>query len=557
MILQQLYKDAPRILAALTDEPTTPMYDNVPVQWQVELTADGRFIGVVNRGEKGGARHLIPYNYTRAVDTTPNLLVDTADYALGVKDKNAVKKHAAFRELLERCAAETGDPAVKTVAAFLASGGVPENELSADLEGKQRVTFLVNGKWPTDSPAVKQWWDDETRAKCKGVTKPTGICAITGDVGPVERILPGSVRVGGESAPLISVNEAAGNSYGFAQALNGAVSRDAAERFTKALSALMRGEKTHVTLADTTYVFWTQDGEDKYTYDGLTDPNAAFVEKLFDSAQNPSQTPTAKAPTGFYGLALTGNKTRVVFRDWLQTTVPDAHASLRRWFQAMKIVDYDGATFKYFPVYKLAACLYQKDRKILKSDAPGLIRAALRGDALPGEMLGRAVARCRIEHRVTPARAAFLKLARTITHEEDAKRMTKWDETRTDPAYRCGGLLALLESIQYQAQGQINSTLIDRFFSAAAVTPERIFTMLVRKAEAAHLPKIRRTKGWGAYNRLKDDIGKLAPDPFPERHTLEQQADFLLGYYHKRADDRAKIQAAIAAKLDKATQGDK
>ena len=102
MILQQLYEDSEAILQ---DCPTPPMYDNILVQWEVQLTADGKLKGdgFVNLGEKGGSRHCVPYNYgPTGTAWVPNLLMDTADYALGPiaapQDENAGPKHQAFSQ---------------------------------------------------------------------------------------------------------------------------------------------------------------------------------------------------------------------------------------------------------------------------------------------------------------------------------------------------------------------------------------------------------------------------------------------------------------------------
>ena len=126
--------------------------------------------------------------------------------------------------------------------------------------------------------------------------------------------------------------------------------------------------------------------------------------------------------------------------------------------------------------------------------------------------------------------------------------MAALNETSTDSAYVYGRLLALLEDIQYQAQGKLNNTIIDRFFSAATATPAPIITLLIRNAEKAHLPKIRRARGNGAYVALKDKIGHLnaliASNPYRKSLDLEEQSRFLLGYYLQRADTRARITSA-------------
>ena len=557
MILQQLYADSEAILQ---DSPTPPMYDNILVQWEVQLTPDGKLkgdsqahgSGFVNLGDKGGSRHLVPYNYGRAVDIVPNLLVDTADYALGVLDKNADKKHQAFLALVRQCFQVTQNPLVQAVLRFLESGGVPAELLPPDLKTKDRIMFTVNGDEPSRQQSVKDFWRELTEHECKGKEKPRGICLITGKNGFVERILPCEVRVDRESAPLISVNEAAGSSYGFEQALNGAVSLRAAEGFTKALNALMRNPATRLNVGDVTYVFWRRSGPDTEATEVLMQPaeGSEIVKRLLNTPYRPKERVTDKAadklPEKFYALALSGNKTRVVFRDWLAMDDWQIKENLKGWLLAQRIVSPDGdPSPHYFSVFRLAATLYRESKEVLKADTPALVRAALRGDPIPRRMLAAVIGRCCIERRVTHAQAALLKLARTLHDQEKATLMAtpdNMDHFSDNPAYVCGRLMAVLESLQYAALGSVNSNVIDRYFSAAAAEPSRILLgILLPQAQKAYLGKLRRQKP-GLCFYYEDKIRSLTTylnPAMPKKLTLEAQADFLLGFYHQKAADTA------------------
>jgi CRISPR-associated protein Csd1 len=573
MILQQLFADSEAILQ---DSPTPPMYDNILVQWGVQLTADGKLkgSGFVNLGDKGGSRHLIPYNYGRAVDIVPNLLVDTADYALGVLDKNAVKKHQAFLALVRQCAQATQDPLVQAVLRFLEGGGVPAELLHKELKTKDRILFTVNGDEPSNQQAVKDFWRELTEHECKGREKPRGRCLITGEDGFVERILPCEVRVDRESAPLISVNEAAGNSYGFEQALNGAVSLRAAEGFTKALNALMRNPATRLNVGDVTYVFWRRSGPDTEASEVLNRPDegSEIVKRLLNTPYRPKEKITDKSadaqPEKFYALALSGNKTRVVFRDWMAIDDWQIKENLKTWLLAQRIVSPDGDTNSkphYFSVFQLSAALYRESKEVLKADAPALVRTALHGDPIPRRMLAAVIGRCGIERRVTHARAALLKLVLTHHDQEKATLMENpdnMDRFNDNAPYVCGRLLAVLESLQYAALGPVNSNVIDRYFSAAAAEPKRILLgILLPQAEKAYLAKLRRQKP-GLYftygERIRSLTSQLIPadalgiSTLPKRLSLEQQADFLLGFYHQKAADTAAKNDNIEKKAKKA-----
>jgi CRISPR-associated protein Csd1 len=101
----------------------------------------------------------------------------------------------------------------------------------------------------------------------------------------------------------------------------------------------------------------------------------------------------------------------------------------------------------------------------------------------------------------------------------------------------CGRLLAQLEWAQYAALGETNRTIVDRFYSAASATPQRVFPTLLRGGQA-HLSKAgRRSKG--AQVLISRRLGELsaqlmAAGGIPATLTVAGQADFALGYWQER-----------------------
>ena len=119
-----------------------------------------------------------------------------------------------------------------------------------------------------------------------------------------------------------------------------------------------------------------------------------------------------------------------------------------------------------------------------------------------------------------------------------------------DAAYHCGRLLAVLENIQRSAaDGQLNTTLVDRFYGAASSAPASVFGTLLRNAQP-HVAKLRKRKR-GAALRLEQEMENIlhSLSEFPPILTTKQQAIFALGYYHQRAFNRAQGRAASASKI--------
>jgi CRISPR-associated protein Csd1 len=126
---------------------------------------------------------------------------------------------------------------------------------------------------------------------------------------------------------------------------------------------------------------------------------------------------------------------------------------------------------------------------------------------------------------------------------EDA--MTEIDLENSNPGYRCGRLLAVLEEAQLAAMPGAKATIVDRFYGTASSAPASVFGRLMRGVQP-HLGKLQRDRP-GVYRaiqtRLEDVQAGLAG--FPRILTLEEQGLFALGYYHQRAHDRAQMKEAI------------
>ena len=106
-------------------------------------------------------------------------------------------------------------------------------------------------------------------------------------------------------------------------------------------------------------------------------------------------------------------------------------------------------------------------------------------------------------------------------------------EENNDQAYVLGRLFSVLESIQIDANPGIKATIRDRYFNSACSAPASVFPVLI-KLKNSHIKKLERDKASTKvyYEKmLTEIIGKL--DKYPKRLSLEEQGDFILGYYHQ------------------------
>ena len=104
------------------------------------------------------------------------------------------------------------------------------------------------------------------------------------------------------------------------------------------------------------------------------------------------------------------------------------------------------------------------------------------------------------------------------------------DRTNYDQAYLCGRLFATLEKLQQEASGNaLNRTIRDTYFASASVKPAAIFPKLIRLAQN-HMKKVKRPV---FFDKLVQEIVGELNQSFPERLTLKEQGNFIVGYYQQ------------------------
>ena len=530
------------------------MYAPVRVRWLVRLDATGRLEGFTalegtDRAGKKGELLVVP-TLSRSSGIRPKLLVDNGEYSLGLsrdaaRSHRTKEAHTAFTELVRTCALATGEPSVVAVQKFLERRTPDLERLPIDFDPATIVAFAVAGVAPTELESVQAFWAQYTVGD--GL-QPVGTCLVTGKVGSVVQRLPVKIRglPGGQRAgtSLVSANAPAFEHYGFKNALNSPISREAGEKFTKALSHLLNDPRRHVVVGPLVYVFWTaNEALDLPGY--LERPDLAGVRALFEapaSGVNPSQIDENE----IYALALSANGGRAVIRDWVSSSFVQLRKSLKLWFKMQQMCDPYGCMVPPLGVYALAAAVYRDASRDMEAALPAsLLSTALHGSRPAADVLPKTLARVRAENDVTRAQAALIKLVLTTQGVPmDAMEALNPDPALKDEdrkAYLCGRLLAALEAAQRSALGNLNNSLTDRYYRGACTAPATVFPLLL-KLSRAHVSKLRRVRPQAAQaveRRLEEIVSELSH--FPVALTLEQQGLFSLGFYHQRAAMRAAI----------------
>ena len=142
---------------------------------------------------------------------------------------------------------------------------------------------------------------------------------------------------------------------------------------------------------------------------------------------------------------------------------------------------------------------------------------------------------------------ACLNRKARLAHQEEEITMSLNKENQ-NPAYLCGRLFAVYEMIQQSAaDGNLNRTIKDAYFSSACGIPRRILPQL-DKLSKNHLRKIGAgNKGREVYfEKLIGEIMDKLDGSFPATLSLEEQGCFIVGYqqqitdfYQKKAESKS------------------
>ena len=562
----------------------------------------------------------VPKQPTRTSGAKAFFLVDKAEYTLGLdptgKRSAADRKErqALFQDQVEALYECTKSKLANSVLKFLAElkshqKAIKELAAFAEMEPNDLLAFAVKGQWVhLEEPAVKYWAslraetgcpdDDETEAD------PTFQCLITGSevleipLFPLLKKVPGGTSSG---VALVSHNARAFYSYGLDGGENAPVSRAAAEACGVALTRLLdetfpNPKQTDEALPrrviklgpNTAVCFWARKANQESTsflnslpdvLSGGTDSQDK-VGSVYQSIWNGQPVPLNK-PNDFYALTISGTQGRAIVRDWLETSLNDVNQNLALHFKDLDICRVTNPKkgtdpSPAIPMYWLlnSLCAEGRSESVPPAVETGFVRSALRGIPYPFQMLQRALVRTRAEaggdewadSMRRDARAAVIKAVLNRKRRQKLKsnpESVTYPEVDVDmnpvfknPGYSLGMLTAILERLQSLALGDVNASVVDRYFSAASANPRSVFVRLLKNSQH-HFRKARDSDekyvpGSARYmERLKDEIlsrftvsidDEQEPNPraypqdsgIPRHLNLEDQGLFVLGYHQMR-----------------------
>jgi CRISPR-associated protein Csd1 len=549
-------------------------YSQEKIGFLISLNADGSPAGRpidLRQGEgkkKTPVMMAVPASFKRP-GVTPRafFLWDNTAFALGVtasEGKDGSTRLQAFRDRHRRELGEVNDEGLGALLKFIDSW-TPEDFVRLDwpeemkdqnvvfaLESERRQNIRIH-----DRPTARDLWTRLVAA----ADRSEAACLVTGERAPVARLHPSIKGVWDAQtagASIVSFNLDAFTSYGHEQGDNAPVSEAAAFAYTTALNRFLeKGSGHRIQIGDASTVFWADAGDAEAAvaaedvlaaFMGVAEKEetkeiAAILEAFRDGRPIETIAPALSAGVRFFVLALAPNAARLSVRFYVEDDFGVIAERYAAHVRRMRIEPPPREAMPSMWRLLIETATLRKSENIVPNLAGEWMRAILTGAPYPLTLLSTLLMRLRADHDVNALRVAIIKSVLIRNFGETPKRKVPMslDPANQEPGYLLGRLFAVYEQIQSAALGRnVNATIKDKFYGAAASQPRKIFPMLDKGARP-HLAKLGKdSKGYQVV--LERKIGEimevLSPDadPFPAHLPDRQQGLFALGYYHQRSD---------------------
>lgn len=555
-------------------------YSQEKISFVIPLNSDGTVAHAPidlrqGEGKKKSARLMaVPQPTKRTSGVEPNFLWDKSAYVLGVtagEGKRTSREHEAFvgrhRELL----ASSSDEGLQALLRFLDKWSAdrfarldwPEDMKDQNivfaLEGDRLANIMIH-----DRPAARDLW---ARLIAAG-EKMSAACLITGEHAPVARLHPaikGVWDAQSSGASIVSFNLDAFTSYGHEQGENAPVSEAAAFAYTSALNHFLQRNSGHrIQVGDSSTVFWADSSdagaalEAESLFLGFIDAREAEAveEKKVESilaklrAGRPVEEFKPDLPQGvrFFVLALAPNASRLSVRFYIENDFGVIAERYLRHLDRLRIEPPPKEEAPSMWRMLIETAVLRKPENIQPNLAGEWMRAILTDTPYPLTLLSTLIMRLRADRDVNALRVAILKSILIKNFKMEVP--VSFDPECREPGYLLGRLFAVYEQIQTAALGRnVNATIKDKFYGAAAAQPRKVFRML-ESGSSNHLSKIGKQKP-GLKINLEKTIGAIMEamspegDPFPASLPDKSQALFGLGYYHQRNEFFKKSEKSV------------
>lgn len=557
MILQALYK----YYNILQDEGIKDLpkegFSIADIYFVLIISKTGELKGIMDLREPNGKKivpqeMLVPEKVVRSRNIASNFLWDNPKYVLGIGDKNGSSAFNSFKELHNKYLKEN-NPLLKFINSWDTSK-VFENEVvlkyKDDLKENTNIVFRIEGEkgYLHEKEELLNDWKEDNSKENDEITMQ---CLITGKIEPIARIhtpTQGVRNAHPAGARIVSFKDDSFCSYGKKDSYNAPISKSAMFKYTTVLDYLLNNPKNRMLIGEDTVIFWA---EKKGIYEDLLsellNPTAEKEEKEIETSdmdtRNLAKDILIKYSEGIklngenynidpsttvHILGISPNKARLAIAFYEENSFEYFTSRIADHYNNLKIIGNE----KSIPIWMIlneTVIKNAKDKKISPVLSKSLMNSIFTGRLYPSSLYNAIISRIRADRDINYKRVAIIKacLIRKYKSSKMKEDITvSLNENSSSTPYQLGRLFAVLEKAQLEASN-IN-TIKDRYFTSASATPASVFPVLL-KLSLHHTAKGDRTI---YFEKLKGTILQMV-DEFPKHLSLDEQGEFILGYYHQ------------------------
>ena len=567
MILQALAKYYE--VLAKEGKASKPGWCKEKVSYAINLSKEGEVLGIlslktdVERGKKTvwvPVLRTVPERVTRSSGVAANFLCDNCKYLLGIDrdgaDPRTLECFEAAKKKHVSCLEKAQGDMAQAVLRYFENWEPQKAKENPEILGKWEelteggnLIFCMGAMDAQEDAEIQEAWETYREQEEKG---SPSVCLVTGKRSGIARIhrpirgVPGAQPSG---AALVSFNAPAFESYGKEQSYNAPVGEYGEFAYTTALNTLLAQREDTVQLGDAMVVFWAEDGKKEYQdlFLESIDPPQDNIETIRDVFEKIKRREPIRQRNVFLDpeqrfsiLGVAPNAARLSVRFFYQNSFGNILRNVSRHYERMDIVK---PAWEEREMLGINAMLEEtvnkksRNKKPVANMAAMVFRSVLEDGRYPASLYTDVLMRIRAEQgkgKVTWGRAGIIKacLIKNYGWTEGEYAMKLKEENNRAP-YVLGRIFSELESIQKDANPGIKATIRERYFNSACASPASVFPVLL-KLKNSHLKKLERERAGVKINyekSLTDLMGRL--EKFPTRLSLEEQGEFILGYYHQ------------------------
>jgi len=468
---------------------------------------------------------------------TPNFMVDKADYFFGMSgntEKN--EHHSSFVNLISEVCSNSSDEGVIAVISFLKKWNALDSiglknwkEISGN-KGKW-VAFKLFGdsQFIHERVEVRKLWTNHLLKK----EYKKGFSLIDGKIHDLQTQY--AQFKFGSGASLVSFNDVSYESYGKKKGENALISVEAEFKSSTALKYLFRSKTQRLQIAETTTVFWAEKKSSVENFMGIllnpsiedkiaNIPIQKFLETIRDG-KLPDDIEKEKE-LKFFILGFSLNKARLSLRFSYVSTVNKMMKRLREHFLCLQMERSKKDDVICPGIWHLLKETVREPKDISPVLGGALLRSILTGVNYPQHLFQGVLGRIRVD-KVNYLRASILKAVLQRNYKMEVPMSL--DTERREIEYLLGRLFAVLEKAQFDAIGNVNASIKDRYYTAASTTPASVFPRLISLSHH-HIGKS--DYGDISDRRIREIIEHI--DTFPALLNLKQQGLFAIAYYQQK-----------------------